>query len=570
MKIADLFAKIGFEVDEAPLKALSRQLDDLKSNIVSVGNAVNTMKTIMEVALGVEIVKKLFDVSEKFAEWGQNLKVTSATLGVTTDEIQKLSYAASQSGVSTEEMTHSLAHLSRHIYDAKNGSKEAADAFYKAGITFDQVQGFTSAEQALSVLSDRVAAVKDPMQRLGLAQALLGRGGYQMVAFLSKGSAAFKAQGEEAKKLGLVISGPQINNLEAMAKGFQRLHLFLQEIGAYIASYFGPVFTLVIDKMIAFYNANRKLIDLELSTWLNRVASTLGFLSAVMIRAGQWALYLVRVIHDLYASLDQTPLWGRGLPPWAVAIKEFFESFGIGGKGGIRLSDIFKGENAGQLSALLDGILLKAKEKVKSVFKDLFGTGADQSVLAGLGKSVGDLLIAALITSGFAVELGKAIITGMLDAISEKLFGGTDKGRTSVGDAGSTGGAAKGDFLNRAGLALLGGGQSGDSLSSIAVDAFNSLPPGAKAGIGLLFSGGSLAGAAAGAAAGVAGTAGADATWQGNTYHMPITVTAAPGANGTAIAADIHKEMQRRIDEHDKANRQRASQDQQAQASVGQ
>lgn len=551
MKVADLFAKIGFQTDEAPLKRLSASLNELKENIVSVGESVERVKHLMELALGFEVIRKLYDLSEHFAEWGQNLKVTATTIGVTTDELQRLSYAASQSGVSTEEMTHSLAHLARHIYDAKMGSKEAADAFYKAGISFQEVQGFTSAEQALGVLSDRIAAIKDPMQRLGMAQTLLGRGGYQMVAFLSKGSASIKALGTEAGKLGLVISQPQINNLEAMAHGFQRLHAFVREVGAYIASYFGPAIIMIIDKVIAFYNANRKLIDLELKTWLNRVAYTMGFVAGIAIRLAQWFLYLVKSIHDLYAALDRTPSWGRGLPPWAIAIRDFFESFGVGGKNGIRISDIFKGENADKLAAILDAVLEKVRTKVRNLFRNLFDASANESVMDALGRNVGDLLNTALITSGFAFSLGQQILDGMMQAIADHLPDLTGIDTTSVGNAAKSvakkifGEPPSGSPNNATGT---GGVPSlSEGLWNILHHFFGSPPQGTPIG-------------PASAAVGGGGS--------NNTYHFSTNLTVPPGSDGKTIAHEYHKTMQQLLDDADIRRRKAASQDQQAQASV--
>lgn len=268
MNLRELLIKVGFEVDEKPIHGAEA--------------AIESLTTKLEILAGAEIIKKLFEISERFAEWGERLQVTAANLGISTEEIQKLGFAAEKSGVSTEQMTTGLARLSRQIYEAKTGSKEAAETFRKAGISAEQVKGFRNAEDALFALSDRLQNIQDPIKRTAIAQELLGRGGYQMVAFLSKGSKAIQEQGNELRRLGLILSGPQVEALESAAHAFGRLHAVMNAIGASIASYIGPAFEYVIDKFIAFYAANKNIIGLNLTNWLNGVAYTIGFVAGLI------------------------------------------------------------------------------------------------------------------------------------------------------------------------------------------------------------------------------------------------------------------------------------------------
>src|SRR5271169_4263025 len=120
MIVGELLAHIGFLVDEGPLHKLENSLESIKNKL--------------SFLLGYEAVTKLYALAEKFAEWGQELYVTAQNIGVTTDALQGLDYAANQAGVSQELMAHSLAHLSHSLYEARNGSIEMQTHFAKAGI----------------------------------------------------------------------------------------------------------------------------------------------------------------------------------------------------------------------------------------------------------------------------------------------------------------------------------------------------------------------------------------------------------------------------------------------------
>lgn len=552
MKVADLLANIKFEVDDRALKDLTKSMNETRDSINSLGDDLNTVKNIMEFVVGAETIKKLYDLSESFAKWGQELRITSGLLGVTTDEVQKLSFAAGQSGVSTEEMTHGMSHLARTIYQLKQGSEEAAKEFYKAGISINQAKSFNNAEDALLALSTVVRNTQSPMERLGKTTALLGRGSIQMTDFLAKGPEAIKAMGKSAQDLGLIISRPQINNLEAMAQGFQRLHLFMDELGAYVASYFGPAIIQVIDAFIKFYNINRKVIDQELKQWLNGVAYTMGFVAGLVLRAAQWFLYFTRTVHDLYAELNKTPAWGNGLPSWAQAIADFFESFGVGGKHGIRLSDLFKGENADTLTALLGGILDKVKSKIKELLAAMIATLKGELINSGIAVLLADVLkemvtkigdvLEGLITgvvklalqsvvSGLTLILGSTI-GGLLDVLS-KVAGGkiTEMLHSGVGDTTS---GVIGTVLKGLGLAPTAGSESSPGFTG---------PPRPGGGT-------------------------ASTNTYAPQYHFDVKVNAGHGADGKEVGQHIFAEIQRHMRDFDLENRKKFFQDQQAQSSV--
>lgn len=289
MTVRELFTKIGFEVDEAPLEKVEKHLEKVHD--------------LLEAFATAEVIKKTYELVEHFAEFGEELKVSADNIGLNVEALQRLTIASKQSGVSQEEMIQGLARLSRNIYAAKTGSKEAEEAFRKAGISLEQVKGFKTTDQALMALSKTIQGIQDPMKRLGVAQELVGRGGFHMISFLQQGPDSIKKLGDSAERLEEILSGEQVEALEKVAHSLQQFWNILKAVGATIAANIAPVFEELINQFSQLYVANKNLISLELETWLEGVAYSMGFI---------WGLVQVGII--LFKKLeDAMGLQGRGL-----------------------------------------------------------------------------------------------------------------------------------------------------------------------------------------------------------------------------------------------------------------
>lgn len=359
MILGELLAHVGFKVEHEPLERLEHQLEGIKERL--------------NLIIGYEAVTKLFELSERFAHWGMDLALTASNIGITTEALQSLDFAAEKSGISQEEMTHSLAHLSRALYEARNGSKEMQAHFARAGITSAQVAGFKNSEDALMALADQLNHIQDPIKRMAVSQELMGRGGFKMVAFLSQGSRAIREEGAELRKLGLQLSGPQIHALVEVEHAFHRLHSVMNAIGSQIAAYVGPAFSFLVDKFIALYGANKNMVGSAVTSWLDALLYGLGYVSGT--------------IYNLTKRL-----MGMG-----GALKGAFD---VGGMAGVfellekKINKIFSPENLAGLTAQL---------------QKMFGS-------EGFAAAIKAALDAATVATGWAANIGFEIAKGFIAA----------------------------------------------------------------------------------------------------------------------------------------------------------
>jgi hypothetical protein len=283
LNIRELVTKITFESHHEPLEKIEGLLEGIHRKL--------------EFLAAAEIAHKLFEISEKFASWGSEINTTASNLGMASDELQMLQFAAQKSGVGANEMSHSLMVLSKRLDDARQGSKEAYDSFARAGFTDEQIGSFKTAEDALFGFSTILQKTADPMRRTALAQEFLGRSGGKFVNFLKQGPAGIRSTAEEMRRLGLVLSGPQLEALEETEYSFQKLHAVMRGFGAMIASQMGPVFSFLIDKFLDFYAANRKLIEANIDNWLEGLSFGLGFVARQLLNAAGWVVYFAKTLH---------------------------------------------------------------------------------------------------------------------------------------------------------------------------------------------------------------------------------------------------------------------------------
>ena len=140
-----------------------------------------------------------------------DLKDAAAAIGITTDALQELQYAAQMNGVSSDVLQGSLQKLTKNLGDAAMGGTAAKKSFDVLGLSGASLAAMP-VDEALSMIADKLAAVENPAQRATLATDVFGKSGLAMVNMLADGSAGLEAMAAEAQSLGIVINRDVINN----------------------------------------------------------------------------------------------------------------------------------------------------------------------------------------------------------------------------------------------------------------------------------------------------------------------------------------------------------------------
>lgn len=179
------------------LGAASAGFDKLAKGVA----AFATLATIQQLGTMVR------DAANKLGD----LKDASDAIGITTDAMQELTYAAQLSGVSADLLQTSLAKLSKNLGDAAMGGSAAKKALDTLGLSGASLAAMPL-DKALGAVADKMSMIENPAQRAALATELFGKSGLAMVNMLADGSAGLNAMAIEAQNLGVVIDRDVIAN----------------------------------------------------------------------------------------------------------------------------------------------------------------------------------------------------------------------------------------------------------------------------------------------------------------------------------------------------------------------
>ena len=208
--IADFANKLGINLPSGADKAI-RALDNTKAS------------TLALVGVVAGLVASFGKLTIETAQAADEIATMSSVTGLATDTIQEMNYAAELLDVSTETITGSMTRMIRTMYDAQNGSKNAADAFRKLHVGIRDSNGqLKDAETMFYQVIDALGRVRNETERDALAMQIFGRSARELNPLIEKGSGALKELAEQAHEMGYVMSGDTLdrfNNLkDAMDK----------------------------------------------------------------------------------------------------------------------------------------------------------------------------------------------------------------------------------------------------------------------------------------------------------------------------------------------------------------
>lgn len=161
-------------------------------------------------------------------EYASSLKEVSQQLGVSTEALQVFRYAATQAGMTQDEMDTSLKKLSDSIAEAGQGSKAQAQAFNELGVNVKTVNGeLKSTDRVIREMADGFARLRNPQDQVRIGLDLMGRSGSKMVPLLASGTKGIDELTEAARKLGIVLSDKQIQDADKTADKLEEIKVVL-------------------------------------------------------------------------------------------------------------------------------------------------------------------------------------------------------------------------------------------------------------------------------------------------------------------------------------------------------
>lgn len=199
--------------------------DKTKGAFNSVNKSVNgtqkAMKKLAGAFAGAFAVSKLVQFTNESMKLADEVGKTADKLGVTTDFLQKMQFAAEQTGIATNTLNMGLQRFTRRVAEARNGTGEAKAALEQLGIALNDSAGNArSIDDILADVSDGLANTADSGEKVRLAFKFFDSEGVALVSTLGQGSEALKLLTESATG---VIPEQTIRDAERFNDAMNRL-----------------------------------------------------------------------------------------------------------------------------------------------------------------------------------------------------------------------------------------------------------------------------------------------------------------------------------------------------------
>lgn len=196
MIMRTLEALFSFRVDGAQFKKATSAIDNFAEN-------ANTAMTALAGHFAIQTIKDFVDnTTQAMADASRMAKM----LGISTQSLEELRYAAEKSGVSIDTLDDSMKELQIRAVDAKSGSGEAADAFKALGMRSTNAAGkMREPIELLGEVADRLKKLPTQSERIWVADAMFGDQGAEMLKMIEGGSDGLANMRIEARELGYTL-----------------------------------------------------------------------------------------------------------------------------------------------------------------------------------------------------------------------------------------------------------------------------------------------------------------------------------------------------------------------------
>lgn len=205
----------GAKTATAQADALGKGIGKSTASISGLGKAAIAAGAALAASA---IVSTMKDMVVQGLEYASALGETAQQLGVSTKALQQYRYAATQVGLSQEEMEKNLAMLTKRMGEAANGVKKPAEAFDRLGIDIKAfIASGKDAGDLIPVIAEGLKGFSSDAEKAAVVTDLFGRSGQKLMPLLSEGAQGVNALRDSAHKLGLVMDDALIRKADDAA-----------------------------------------------------------------------------------------------------------------------------------------------------------------------------------------------------------------------------------------------------------------------------------------------------------------------------------------------------------------
>lgn len=267
---------------EAELKKATKEADNFsvtlekaKTSLNKVGSAAETVaqktKGLSTAAGGA--LAAIGGLALKSAASADELNTLSKQTGITTDDLQKMQYAADLVDVSVENITGAMTKMKKGMAEGDFGKA----AFETLGVSVRDASGeLRNSNEVFYEVLQALSQIPNETERDTIAMEIFGKSADQLAGIIDDGGAALKAYGDEAENLGLILDTETLTSLNDVNDTIDKLKAQagaeLAKAGAEALEALTPVLETVIDKLSQLFEWIGNLDQSQMETIITILA----------------------------------------------------------------------------------------------------------------------------------------------------------------------------------------------------------------------------------------------------------------------------------------------------------
>jgi len=302
-KLFVLLGVKGGEQSARDLKRLQTRTNELKASFGGLVRDLGKVGLAMSAAATAGLVQ-----ARATAREAEAIDRRSRALQLSRREYQRHLRVFEQFGADGSDIADALGTITDRAEDAMDGMKNYIEDFGLVGVAVSDLRGKNPAE-LFATFADAVATSENRNAALTATVRILGDDlGAKLMPMLLEGSAGMAAMGDEAERLGAVMSDDALDASLSMQRSWRELGLVVTGLRNELGVALAPVVEDVVTSIRDWATANGHLIRSGLTTWVERLEGPVTAVKQVFLAVDR---FVQRVIG--YDSLLKGLVAGGGL-----------------------------------------------------------------------------------------------------------------------------------------------------------------------------------------------------------------------------------------------------------------
>lgn len=217
----DLTVSVGVEGVGALESALTRIEGAVKRTGVEMEAAFSVAAQAVGSALQ-RVKTAVWNATNEFGAFGDSFDKMAGRVGFSAEALSEYAYAATMRGADISNVEGAVKGMQTTLADAASGGADAAEKLSRLSLSAERLSQL-SPEAQFDVISTAIARIVDPTERAARAMEIFGDDGQVLLPMFAEGADGMRAMREEARELGVALSGDASNGASEYVSATTRL-----------------------------------------------------------------------------------------------------------------------------------------------------------------------------------------------------------------------------------------------------------------------------------------------------------------------------------------------------------